>query len=70
MELGAVILTGDFSKGAERELASSVTTTDQCRISPLEAAFSCGRHCRFTAACVAARVLRFCRAPRIAKTNG
>ena len=63
MELGAVILTGDFNKGAECELASS----DQCRISPLEAAFSCGRHCRFTAACVAARMLRFCRAPSIAK---
>ena len=41
MELGAVILTSDFKKGAERELASSATT-DQRRISPLVAAFSCG----------------------------
>ena len=39
MKLGAVILTGDFNKGAERELASSAPT-DQRRISPLEAAFS------------------------------
>ena len=78
MELFAVILTGDFKKGAERELASSATT-DQRRISPLEFAFSCAccqlvelRHCwaaaeSFTAACVAARMLRFCRAPSIAK---
>ena len=39
-ELFAVILTSDFKKGAERELASSATT-DQRRISPLEDAFSC-----------------------------
>ena len=38
MQLGAVILTGDFKKGAERELASSATT-DQRLISPLEFAF-------------------------------
>ena len=40
MKFGAVILTGDFNKGAERELASSAPT-DQRRISPLEAAFNC-----------------------------
>ena len=39
MKLGAAILTGDFNKGAERELASSAPT-DQRRISPLEAALS------------------------------
>ena len=39
MKLGVVILTGDFDKGAERELASSAPT-DQRRISPLDAAFS------------------------------
>ena len=39
MKLGAVIITRDLNKGAERELASSATT-DQRRISPLEAAFS------------------------------
>ena len=39
IKLGAVILTSDFIKGAERELASSAPA-DQRRISPLEAAFS------------------------------
>ena len=39
MKLGAVILTRDFNKGAEREAASS-GLSDQRRISPLEAAFS------------------------------
>ena len=39
MKLGAVILTGDFNKGAEREAAAN-GPTDQRRISPLEAAFS------------------------------
>ena len=39
MKLGAVILIGDFNKGAELELASSAPT-DQRRISSLEAAFS------------------------------
>ena len=39
MKPGAVILTGDYIKGAECELASS-GSTDQRRISPLEAASS------------------------------
>ena len=40
MNLGAVILTGDFHKGAERVLASSAPTAWR-RISPLESAFNC-----------------------------
>ena len=39
MKLGAVILMGDFNKGAEREAAPN-GPSDQRRISPLEAAFS------------------------------
>ena len=79
MKLGAVILTGDFTKGAERELASSAPT-DQCRISPLEAAFSCANVSWPTAGvtplwgssgephgCIVSRMFRFGHAPRIEK---
>ena len=39
LKLGAVVLTRDFIKGAERELLSR-GADDQRRISPLDAAFS------------------------------
>ena len=39
LKLGAVIFTGDFNKGAEREAAAN-GSMDQRRISPPEAAFS------------------------------
>ena len=41
VKLGAVILTGDLFKGAERESATN-GQMDQRRISPVEAAFNCG----------------------------
>ena len=42
LQLSAVVLTGDFNKGAERELPSGGSDS-QRRTSPLEAAFSCTR---------------------------
>ena len=39
LELGAVVLTGDFNKGAERELPPGGSECER-RVSPLEAAFS------------------------------
>ena len=78
MKLGVLILTGDFDKGAERELASSTNrpASDlsarrslqpcQCSVTYFGCYATVGSRRRVSKLHVP-RMLRFCRAPRIGK---